>query len=313
MSDRLLKILVGALAVLLLAWVVARFVAARGGAPEPAGFELAAAAELELDSVLIEAADETVRLRAGDGWTVNGHEAIAEAGASLKRGLEEARVGGLVSRNPENHERLGVTETTGRRLTIYAGGTAQLSLIIGERARVFDQAYVRRVGDDEVYTLQGTLIGLARRGVDDWRKKEILAASREDIQRVEFTYPDESFSLVRDSVAWHLEPSGPAAQSGVVSSLLGQLAGLRAIGFAADSIADTLSWDPPTARVRVQGPGGAELGELIFLDRDDVGYYLRRAGRPVVYTLSSYTGEQILKREEDLRPAEEAEAQQDSG
>jgi len=313
MSDRLLKILILALGALLLAWVVARSVATRGGGPEPAGFELAAAAALELDSVLIEAADQTVRLRAGDGWTVNGHEAIADAGESLKRALEEARVGGLVSRNPENHARLGVTEMTGRRLTVYAGGSAQLALIIGERARGFDQAYVRRIGEDEVYRLSGTLIGLARRAVDDWRDKEILAASREDIQRVEFTYPDQSFTLVRDSIAWHLEPSGAAVQSGVVSSLLGQLAGLRAIGFAADSVADTLSWDPPTARLRVQGPGGAQLGELIFLDRDDVGYYLRRAGAPVVYTLNSYTGEQILKREEDLRPAEEAGAQQDSG
>ncbi len=292
---------------------MARFVAGRGGAPEPAGFELAAAAQLELDSVLIEAADDAVRLRAGDGWTVNGQEATAEAGESLKRGLEEARVGGLVSRNPENHARLGVTDAMGRRLTVYAGGAAQLSFIVGERGRAFDQAYVRRVGEDEVYMLQGTLIGLARRSVDEWRNKEILTASREDIQRIEFSYPDASFTLVRDSVGWHLEPSGASAQTGVVSSLLGQLAGLSAIGFAADSVADTLSWDPPTGRVRVQGPGGVDLGDLIFLDRDDVGYYLRRADTPVVYTLSSYTGEQILKREEDLRPAEEAEAQQDSG
>jgi hypothetical protein len=305
MSDRLLKILVGALAILVAAWVVARFVAGRGGAPEPAGFELAAAAQLELDSVLVEAADDTVRLRAGDGWTVNGYEATAEAGESLKRAFEEARVGGLVSRNPENHERLGVTEALGRRLTVYAGGAPQLSFIVGERARSFDQAYVRRVGEDGVYTLRGTLISLARRGVDEWRNKEILAASREDIQRVEFTYPDESFALVRDSVAWHLEPSGAAAQTGVVSSLLGQLAGLRAIGFAADSVADTLSWDPPRGRVRVEGPVGADLGELVFLDRGDVGYYLRRAGAPVVYTVSSYTGQQILKREEDLAAGEE--------
>ncbi len=301
MSNRLLTILLGILAAFVAAFLVARLVTGGRGGPEPAPFDLAADAELEIDSVVIVSPDDTLRLHAGDGWTVNGLEAVGNAGESLKRALEEARVGDLVSRNPENHERLGVTEDTGRQVTVYAGGSAQLSLIIGERAQLFDQAYVRRPGDDQVYTLRGNLVSLAERGVDDWRNKEILSAARGDVQRIEFAYPDASFALARDSAGWRIEPSGAAADEATVSSLLSQLAGLSAIGFAADSVADTLTWEPPTARVRVLGPGDAELGELTFLEREEnVGFYVRRRGSPTVYTLSSFSGDQILKREEDL-------------
>lgn len=300
MSDRLLKILAAGLVLVALAWAVARFVSGRGGGPETGSFDFAAAVALELDSIVVASADDTVRLRAGEPWTVNGYESLPETGVTLERALEEARVGQLVGRNPENHERMGVTQDKGRRLSVFAGGTERVSIIIGERARTFDQAYARRVGADEVYLLSGTLVNLTNRSADDWRSREIFSAEREIVQRIELAYPDESFAVVRDSAGWRIEPSGVEADAGKVSSLLGQLTGLRAIGFAADSVSEELDWVPPAARVRVVGPDDTELGKILFLENEDVGYFARRAGSPIVYTVSSYVGDQILVREADL-------------
>jgi hypothetical protein len=298
MSDRLLKKLVGVLAVLVVAWAVARFVGGLGG-PAAAPFDLAAVATSQLDSVVVAGPEDTVRLLGGDGWTVNGHRAAANVEESLTRALEQAQVGGLVSRNPENHERLGVTRTEGRRLTIYSVGTAGLSLIVGRRSRAAGQVYVRREGDDDVYTLQGSLVSLVNRNVDDWRDKEIVQADRDLVQRIEFSYPDESFALARDTAGWHIEPSGAAADENTVSGVLSILSGLVATGFVGDSVADTLAWEPPSARLRLVGPDGAAMGELVFLERENsVGYYVRRVGSPVVYRISAHTGGQLLKRED---------------
>jgi hypothetical protein len=165
---------------------------------------------------------------------------------------------------------------------------------------------VRRPDDVEVYTLQGNLVNLARRGVDDWRERQIVSAVRGDLQRIEYTYGDTSFALARDSAGWRVEPSRRAVAEGSVESVLNNLAELRALGFAADSIADTLSWESPTARVTVLGPDDARIAELDFIRREEnVGYFVRRAGEPVVYTLSSYSGEQILKRRDQLAPPSE--------
>ncbi|MGD8699099.1 MAG: DUF4340 domain-containing protein [Gemmatimonadales bacterium] len=311
MSDRFLKILVGVLAVLAVAWAAARFTSGRGGGADAAGLALALSDDAEIDSVVIATPDETVRLVAGDGWTVNGYEAISDAGEALKRALDEVEVGQLVSRNPENHERLGVAEGEGRRLTVYVGGQAQLSIIIGDRARGYRQSYARQPDADEVYTVQGGLISLASRSVSDWREKEILAFTRGDIAGIEYAYGDTLLSLARDSAgSWHVGPDGPAIEETAIGGVLSQLAGLRAIGFAEEAVADTLNWEA-TARVRVIGPGGAVLGDLAFLERaEEVGYYVRRASSPVVYTLSKYTGDQILKREADLIPEPEEAAEE---
>ncbi|MGD8868732.1 MAG: DUF4340 domain-containing protein [Gemmatimonadales bacterium] len=307
MSDRFLKILIGVLIVLAVAWAAARFTSGRGGGAETGGFDLALSDEAEVDSVVIATPEDTVRLVADGGdWTVNGYEAMADAGESLERALEEAQIGQLVSRNPENHGRLGVAEDEGRRLTVYADGQAKLSIILGDRARGYREAYIRRPDDDEVYTISGGLISLAGRSVTDWRKKEILSFTRGDIAGIEYTYGDTTFSLTRDSAGvWHIGMDGPVIDEADLSGALSQLAGLRAIGFAADSVADTLTWQP-AARVRVVGPGGAVLGDLTFLERaEEVGYYVRRGNSPVVYTVSKYTGDQILKRESDLLPQPE--------
>lgn len=304
MSTRLLKILLGVLGLLVVAWIVARSVSDPGDRTQPVSFGLPDDAEFEIDSVVIAFAGGNIRLVQSDGWTVNGFEAVAETGESLKRALDQARIGQLVSRNPSNHDRLGVT-AAGRFVKVYLERDLEMSFIVGNQAQVFDQAYVRRPDEDAVYTLEGSLVDLVNRGVDDWRDRAILAASRDDIQRVEITHPDETFALVRGASGWLVEPSGSAAASGAVANLLGQLAGLRAVGFAANSVVDTLSWDSATAEVRVLGPGEFLLGELAFLRREGegVGYYVRRAGSPVVYTVGSYTGDQILKRQGDLATA----------
>lgn len=299
MSERRLKLLMAALAIGILVYVGLR-VATDGGEPPSEPLTLESAGVETLDSVIVESAEDTVRLRGGEGWAVNGREAVADAGETLQNALQDARVGQLVSRNPENHDRLGVAEGQGHLARFYVGDTARLSLILGDAAGGFGDAYVRRAGDDEVHVLEGTLVNLLRRGVEDWRNKEILATAREDVQAIEFAYPEETFRAVRDSAAWRLEPGGVEVRSDAIAPLLSQLVNLRALGFAADSVADGLDWTAATARVRVVGPGGSDLAELSFLAREENGYFARRSDKPVVYTVSQFTGDQILKKRDEL-------------
>jgi hypothetical protein len=299
MSDRQLKLLFGVLVVVFVAWAIARFVFGRSDSSFDSS-QIMTNLEFKIDSMVVTSADETVRLRGGAMWTVNGHEAVPEAGASLEQALLDVRLGQQVSRNPENHARMGVDDASGRRLEIYVGDSDPLTLILGDRAGAFDEYYVRRPGEDEVYVLRGGLVNLANRGVDDWRDREIFAAERASVQRIEFTYPDESFALARDSAGWRLDPSGAPAEIAAVSPLLEQLTALRAISFAADSVSETLEWDPPAVHLRVTGLGGAGLGELLFLENEEIGYFVRRNGSAVVYTISSYTGDQIVVREAEL-------------
>lgn len=304
MSTRHLKVLLGIFAALVAAWGVAHVVTGRGRAPSQP-LALASESSTKLDSVMIAAKTDTVRLRGtASGWTVNGKEAMAEAGESLQKALQDARIGELVSRNPDNFDRLGVADGEGRQATFFAGGKPETELIVGGSAGGPDGAYVRRPGEKAVYLLHGTLPNLVRRGVEDWRNKDIVSAARNDVHRIEFRYPADTFALARDSAAWRLEPGDVKAKPGEVTRVVGQLTSLRALGFAADSVVDTLSWADAAGTVRLLGPDGASLGELTFLKRADNGYYVRRSDKPTVYTVSKYTGEGVLKSRSELAVAD---------
>lgn len=306
MSDRLVRGLIIALAALVAIYGIVRLISGRGGASD-SPYDLAGIANAEIDSVIIEGETGKIRLRQADGWEVNGYEAMAEAGDALERALEAASVAEVISRNPENHERLGVEEDQGRRLRVFAG-EERIELIISGKGQSFDDAYVRRPDDDEVRVMRGNLVDLVRRSVDGWRNKQIVSASAADVQRVEFALSDTSFALVRDSAGWQLIPPGQPAEDQAADALARELAGLRAIGFAADSVTEALSWDEPAGRVRVLGAGDAELGELTFLARETSGYYVKRADKPVVFTLSQYSGDQVLKRPDELAGSTEQAA-----
>ena len=300
MSTRRLKILLGVLGALVLAWVVARLVTGGGGVPSQP-LALASESNVKLDSVVVATKTDTVRLRAGaEGWTVNGAQAMPEAGESLSKALQEARIGQLVSRNPDNFERLGVADGEGHAVTFFGGGKPETKLILGESAGGPDGAYVRRADEKAVYLLHGTLPNLLRRDVEDWRNKDIVSAARDDVGRIEFQYASDTFAVARDSTAWKLEPGDAKARADEVNRVLGQLTSLRALGFAADSVADTLSWTDAAGTVRLLGPDGASLAEVTFLKRADNGYYVRRSDKPTVYTVSQYTGDGVLKQRPDL-------------
>ena len=308
MTGRRLRILLGTLGVLVVAYLVVRFAVGRGGAPPSEPLALASAAELTIDSLVVVSEEDTVRLvRAGDGWTVNGLEAVADAGTTLESALEDARVGALASRNPENHERLGVAEGQGHRASFYSDGQPRLEIVLGEAARAAGGRYVRRAGEDEVHVLQGNLADLVRRGVEEWREKEILPAHTDSIARIEYAYPDTSFAVARDTAGWRLEPGSVTARSEEVAGILGQLAGLRALGFADDTVTVGLDWESPTARLRVLRTDGTELGTVMFLEREEPGYFVRRADKPTVYTVSRFAGERILRRPDGLVSTGEGE------
>ncbi|MEE8148388.1 MAG: DUF4340 domain-containing protein [Longimicrobiales bacterium] len=304
MSDRLVKNLVIALAILAAGYGIVRVIAGRASGGPSASFNLASLAEVEIDSVHIVSASDTIRLGGGSEWTVNGYEAIPESGDAFSRALEQTRVGEVVSRNPENHRRLGIADGQGRVLTIYAGDAESMALLISDKGQTFDDAYVRRLDDAEVRVVRGNLVDLVRRNVEGWRNKQILGLTADDIQRLEFSFPDEEFAAVRDSTGWHFEPSGATA-SADIDRVVREVASLRGIGFAPDAEADTLSWESPAGGVILFGPGGAELGEVSFLARSTSGYFVRLAGKPVVFTLSQYSGDQVLKRETELTESPE--------
>ena len=121
MSERQLKQLVGALAIVAAVLVVSLLFSNRSGSIVATGaiarvFDGVDASTVQ--SVRIVSAVTSVELaRSGDSWTANGFPADPAAVSRLLDVLPELEIGDLTATNPSNHARMGVASESATSVT----------------------------------------------------------------------------------------------------------------------------------------------------------------------------------------------------
>ncbi len=182
----------------------------------------------DVSTVRIVSRDEsTVLLQEGGRWTVNGFDADSAALLRLWEAFAQASVATLVSHNPDNHPRLGVTPDSAWTITL----DGDLTLFVGNAGNQLRTTYLRRDGTDETYLVRGGLRSAVTRTVFDWRNKVVLAIDTSAVRRIEIQREGSLYQLDREEgAAWMLD--GVNADSRVMTGLLQELAELVVTGFA---------------------------------------------------------------------------------
>lgn len=263
MSERTLKQLVGALAVVAVLWAVASLIA-RGGGSIDAPTELGAVFEgvdpSSVTAVRFIGPDDTVELLPGaDTWRVNGFRADSGSVARFFDSVAETAVGDLVATNPSNHERMGVAGDSARTLEFDIGGVTR-SVLVGNEGPRFSTAYARLPGEDAVYLLQGNLRTHLVRRLADWRNRRIAAIDTSRVARIAVERDGDSFTLVRADSAWTFEDGDPTVAN-QVQSILSELGGsLVASSIVPDG--DSLAAEPRAGSTTAYSDGGEVLAEI---------------------------------------------------
>lgn len=313
MSERTLKRILAGVAVLVAVYAAVALVRnGPGGAGEEGGGavgELFSSLDPEsVEEVRFERPDDTLRLgRSGDRWTVNGHPADSARVAGFWSGLEDARVGAPVARNPANHERLGVGEGA-VRVVFRTGDGETREILVGDVGPAPPSAYVRLPGADAVHVVHADLRSPARRSLDDWRDRTVVRVDTARVRTLALVGDGggegETRTLTREDDGWSLE--GAPADSAAVRGILGALANLRATGFAPD----TAEIGEPGRRVVALDAGGDTLAVVSLAEREEPGYHVLARGDSVVYELTTYQGGRLFPEPDALRadPGEEDDA-----
>ena len=171
MSEKTLKAIAAAVAVLIVLWVAATL---RSGAPRAVdGGPLAGALEragTDAREIRILSDGDTILLRRGEaGWTIGENPADSALVAGLLRTLREARIGHLAASSTANHDRLGVSDSTARVLEVSTGAGAPVRILVGNAGPSYDAVYLRLAGEDEVFLVHGTIRRHTLRSAEDWR------------------------------------------------------------------------------------------------------------------------------------------------
>lgn len=307
MSPRVLKRVALALGALLVLWGAVELFVGRSDVLEQVT-AVAAVTEAAVDSVEFLRQDDTVRLVKHEGqWRVNGHRTGAEAVGELFAALEEGVNAELVARNPASHARMGV-DSAGGRFRIVAGGTTKVELILGKQGPAYRSRYVRPVGDDRVYLMEGELARLFDREEYNWRDLEILALEPDSIGRIAVERGDERYVLGRADTVWTLADGSPT-DSGLVRRMLDGFRRLTAQGaqpFATAAQADSADFARPDARVTLFGSAGDTLAGLVF-DSTDSGFWVRHDSGGTVYNLMRWKVNELLPAESSVKQEESEE------
>jgi len=302
MSERALKRILVLAAVIAVAYLAARMLGSGPAGDGDGGplADLVSGLEPEgITAVTFVRQADTVRLERSDGaWTVNGFAADSGAVAGFLGTVTGSGTGGVVARNPANHARLGVTEDSAVAVTISREGAEDVTLLVGDAGPSFPSVYVRLPGQDPVHLFQGRMRSPARRSVEQWRDREIVALDTAAVGRIEVTREGSTYALVRRDSSWTVD--GAAADGGEVSSLLRELSSLSGSGFAPD----TASLGEPARRVVVTDREGDTLTVLSAHRGEGSTFRITAGDDPEVYEISSYRVDRLTPDPESLRESE---------
>jgi hypothetical protein len=143
-----------------------------------------------------------------------------------------------------------------------AAGEARERIELG---RVDEKVYARVVDSGLVVEIPMRLLDATPGELFDYRYKQVLAVSEEDVERVELRFPrdDASVAFVREDGRWEPEDPQTRVESLKVDDLIWAIRDLEAVGLVEASFDPAeLGLEPPRVRVILEGAGGAELATL---------------------------------------------------
>jgi hypothetical protein len=301
MSPRQLTRLALALAVVLVAWGVLALIR-RPVNDRVVTLALPAVDTARVDTVAITQGGDTALLARGADhrWRVNGQPAAPTNVAQLLAALADtSNHTAMVAENASAQASLGVSADSGRRVRVVEGGRAVLDWTTGHQTGDYTGMYVRPTAGDAVYALHGTLAGAFGHALDAWRDKTIVALAAPGVQRMEVTRGGHMYSLIHGPAGWTLGAGG-AVDSAAAARMVQQLNPLSGQAVATAAQAAAANFGRPTARLRVFGPAGAPLADVLF-DSTKTGIWARADTGQTVFQVGPWVLNNVAPTERALR------------
>lgn len=302
MSERTLKRLVGALAIVVALWVITSLVAGGGGGAVGPSGEIAqifeGVSDSTIEAVRLSGTDAPVELRReGDAWTVNGYASDSGTVARFLSLVSDLEVGDLAATNPANHDRMGVSQDSAESIELDVDGETR-RLLIGKQGPRFATVYGRLPDQDRVYVLEGDLRIHVIRRLDDWRNKLMVAVDTTLVSRVEVERDGEAYTVVRGDSTWTIEDGGEVAITAVRNMLM-ELASLRASAILEEG--DSIAMLEPGGSTIAYSESGEVLAE-VRIGSGEADRWGRVPSDSVIYRLPSFRVDRITPERSAVDP-----------
>lgn len=144
---------------------------------QPEGFNFAQYSELSVNSFEIKKGSDVKSFSlTGDKWKIGDANTNEELVKEFIKSLSQISVKELVSKNPENHADLEITDETGFLLKI----NGKEEYVIGKNAPGWTGFYIRKKDAPEVYLAEGGLNSFLNYPLEQWQEKAKEEGAEED-------------------------------------------------------------------------------------------------------------------------------------
>ncbi|MEP0827455.1 MAG: DUF4340 domain-containing protein [bacterium] len=238
----------------------------------------------QVDRIILQQSQNRYEFELNDGrWYLRdsrNRPADSMAIKSLLTAAAEMKVGTIVSQNPERQQEFMVDSLNGNLAQFYTGERLLSQIIIGKMSPDFSSSYVRIPGSSEVYLAAGQLSFNFSRQRSQWLDRTILSLKPENINEVEFIYPDRAYRIKRDSTRWLVakKPYADAveADSMKTAAFVNRLSRLSASEFPTADESGSVSFQAPLLTVRVTSADSLYQLEFASSRQDSLRFFCRR-------------------------------------
>ncbi len=201
-----------------------------------------------------------------------------------------------VSINPSKADVYGFNDSSKTTVTVYEKGVQKGAIVIGNAGTGASQTFIKRPDKNSIYLAEGLLrLNFVKDNIDDWRDKLITSIPSGSVKSIDFSYPDESFKITRDtSNSFFIGKD--SVQYSNMEGYLNLLQNMNTQGFSSASL-DTVKKFTNVIKVETDKP--VEF-DLLKVNAESVYYLMRVSGLKQVFKFDEALAKMILKPKKDF-------------
>ncbi|GEM_PF-6936767 len=229
---------------------------------------------------------DTVEVRKTDGkWVVMVDGEPKEANQSLVEKRLKILVnlkGEVVSKNPKNYERFGVTENS-HRVIAYNGNQKLVELYLGNTGPTFSSTYVRNPEMKEVFLVKSYLKSPFTSSIEGWRERRIFLFKADSIVRLAYITGKDTLSAEREDTTWKFR-----GDTSALKNAINTIRALSAMDFVDTLTPEQTGLDKPREVFELTLKDGSTYRLLVGKKRDKNSVYVKREDKDQIYVISNY-------------------------
>ncbi|TKJ42511.1 hypothetical protein CEE37_02155 [candidate division LCP-89 bacterium B3_LCP] len=199
-------------------------------------------------------------------------------------------------------------DTAGVEVMVFEGADTVAHFMVGKTSPDRRHTYCSFVGDDKIYLLKGTFTSQLNRKKKDWRDKSILEIDPESVNKLDFTYPDEVFSLEKTDTTWIVDKRGLLLDTDeqMVNRVVRSISRFRTFDFVDGDTVQVVDFSVPTLSLVVH----TDVGDTYKFDfvpesAESKRYLIHKEGvEKALFVIHQGAANSIFKHVEDFKKKE---------